>query len=405
MTETKRQHGRSSTWDDDPNGWQYYNNNNNYYFCPHSYSRSDNDHHHIDDCHRSLPTTASTTMTTTTSGTLTTHNPATGNHCLPFSSPSRNRWIPSLSLIHHHQQQRRRLASPFRLVRTHNDSVMTKLVAVQRFAMVSLVVMALISMTSSAWHLQDTIGPSLRLGKEEDDAASETLRSMPFQTFPNHQSMDDTERKNVVQDVTMVPVLEPGSYPRRLVYLTDQFQQAWQDGSRADIQTPQLPLAYLRQLHHHHDNVTGQLEIQSVYPMRQRQDNSALNDDETTTRSRYLDQTRLYGGNTGLDSNDFVGMERRRWPLHEDDPDHCHPMHSWQSMSFPVCNTIHEQEPLGVALSSAKMSLLSSKGFWRHAWKQQESQSSWPVDTNGTLHEGMTNTVTETKTSVWRTFK
>jgi hypothetical protein len=95
-------------------------------------------------------------------------------------------------------------------------------------------------------------------------------------------------------------------------------------------------------------------------------------------------------------------MELRRWPVHELDPEHCVPIAPWQSHFYPVCNVVHEhsfQQGLTANSSSSsssvdgegdgRLELLSSKGFWRHAWK---------LDQPSRGDDTMT-------TTVWRTFK
>lgn len=97
------------------------------------------------------------------------------------------------------------------------------------------------------------------------------------------------------------------------------------------------------------------------------------------------DETRLY---SVMDSADAVHMEKRIWPEHEFDSK-CKPMADWQSSMFPVCNDVHAQGLLVDNIVDDRFSLLSSKGFWRHAWKY-----------NSTDVGRTTNT-----TTVWRTFK
>lgn len=101
-----------------------------------------------------------------------------------------------------------------------------------------------------------------------------------------------------------------------------------------------------------------------------------------------MDETRYY--HIG-DSRDFPKMERRHWPVHDFDP-HCVPSAKWQSTFYPVCNDIHAETDVRQALIDADLSLLSSKGFWRHAWRHQVGRE------NGTK----TN---QTSTTVWKTFK
>ena len=100
------------------------------------------------------------------------------------------------------------------------------------------------------------------------------------------------------------------------------------------------------------------------------------------TTTEEVDDTRFYP--VGNSKDDFRSMERRRWPRHEWDP-HCEPSAKWQSHFHPVCNDIHAVADLQQALVTEQLSLLSSKGFWRHAW-----------------HHAKENT---TETTVWKTFK
>lgn len=82
---------------------------------------------------------------------------------------------------------------------------------------------------------------------------------------------------------------------------------------------------------------------------------------------------RFYYG-TEASSNDFPTKERRIFPQHEYDP-HCEPIDpSWQSTSFPTCNNVHE-DSITEALVDETQNLLSSKGFWRHAWKKLDITS------------------------------
>lgn len=86
-------------------------------------------------------------------------------------------------------------------------------------------------------------------------------------------------------------------------------------------------------------------------------------------------------------------MERRRWPQHEFDQN-CVPSAEWQSNFYPVCNEIHATTNLREALISGDLSLLSNKGFWRHAWRYDQV-----VETNAT------NATASAETTVWKTFK
>lgn len=118
----------------------------------------------------------------------------------------------------------------------------------------------------------------------------------------------------------------------------------------------------------------------TMYPLELRQ---------MPTNTSNIDLTRYYPVGS---SKDFPKMERRRWPRHEFDPN-CVPSAEWQSSFYPVCNDIHATADLRDALISGSLSLLSNKGFWRHAWRFDQLQ------TNATK-----DTVSE-ETTVWKTFK
>jgi hypothetical protein len=78
------------------------------------------------------------------------------------------------------------------------------------------------------------------------------------------------------------------------------------------------------------------------------------------------DVTRFY---PTVDSQD-TSMERRVWPQHELDP-HCEPMADWQTTFYPICNELHGTDMKDV-LFHDNLQLLSSKGFWRHAWQMDD---------------------------------
>jgi hypothetical protein len=118
--------------------------------------------------------------------------------------------------------------------------------------------------------------------------------------------------------------------------------------------------------------------------------------DHTTSRAAMDDWTRFYPEG---DSNDFPTMERRLWPKHEFDP-HCIPMAKWQSEFYPVCNDIHANANLREAILSGQLSLLSNKGFWRHAWRFTSQPTKTLVDNVTASAPPPTPEVT-----VWKTFK
>jgi serine/threonine protein kinase len=109
-------------------------------------------------------------------------------------------------------------------------------------------------------------------------------------------------------------------------------------------------------------------------------------------REEFMDETRYYDR---VDSKDTPGMERRRWPLHDFDP-HCAPSAQWQTTFYPVCNEIHASLDFRQAIVDEQFALLSSKGFWRHAWR-------YDVDDKRSNTSRWTNATSPT--TVWKTFK
>ncbi len=77
-----------------------------------------------------------------------------------------------------------------------------------------------------------------------------------------------------------------------------------------------------------------------------------------------MDPTRQYDKN---DSADLPTLERPQFPNHEFDP-HCLPAASWQTTFHPTCNEVHSRADIKQVLVDGEFSLLSRKGYWRHAW-------------------------------------
>lgn len=99
-----------------------------------------------------------------------------------------------------------------------------------------------------------------------------------------------------------------------------------------------------------------------------------------------LDVTRFYHEQDS--SQDFPQMERRTWPHHNLDPEHCLPMASWQAKFHPLCNEIHATD-FHNALLKENFSVISRSGFWRDTWRLDENNDS----------NNMTTAI------VWKTFK
>jgi len=118
-------------------------------------------------------------------------------------------------------------------------------------------------------------------------------------------------------------------------------------------------------------NASAKRQDQNVSPQLRRHGNN-----EEVDTTRFYDQG---------DSVDFPEMEVRKWPQHEFDSD-CEPMANWQSDFHPVCNEIHAVADIRQSLVDEELSLLSDKGFWRHAWRHEER-------------------IGDSATTVWKTFK
>lgn len=71
------------------------------------------------------------------------------------------------------------------------------------------------------------------------------------------------------------------------------------------------------------------------------------------------------------DSRVQTSMERHTFPRRGDNSeskDDCVPIANWQMNLFPTCNHLHTVD-FRKELASDSLTLLSDKGFWRHAWK------------------------------------
>lgn len=59
---------------------------------------------------------------------------------------------------------------------------------------------------------------------------------------------------------------------------------------------------------------------------------------------------------------------RSQTVIWDDKDNECVPMSQWQTASQPTCNSLHEVD-MNALLREKAFSLVSSKGFWRNAWK------------------------------------
>jgi hypothetical protein len=114
---------------------------------------------------------------------------------------------------------------------------------------------------------------------------------------------------------------------------------------------------------HSHSHSHTSSSIRVYYPMKalRKNDTNAHDDDAHDD-----DVTRFY---PTVDSQD-TSMERRIWPQHELDP-HCEPIADWQTTFYPICNELHGTD-MTDSLVDDDLQLLSSKGFWRHAWQMDD---------------------------------
>jgi hypothetical protein len=66
------------------------------------------------------------------------------------------------------------------------------------------------------------------------------------------------------------------------------------------------------------------------------------------------------------DTNDLA--QRAQTVVWDDATNDCVPMSTWQMYIHPTCNTLHEMD-ITQLLTANGLALVSSKGFWRNAWK------------------------------------
>ncbi|KAL7428129.1 hypothetical protein ACHAXH_003607, partial [Discostella pseudostelligera] len=83
-----------------------------------------------------------------------------------------------------------------------------------------------------------------------------------------------------------------------------------------------------------------------------------------------VDQNDLLTNNTDEDggaSEDGNAAQRSQTVVWDDD-EQCVPMSEWQTTIHPSCNSLHELD-LASLINDDALSLVSSKGYWRNAWK------------------------------------
>eukprot|EP00804_Cyclotella_cryptica_P011733 CCRYP_011348-RA/>CCRYP_011348-RA protein AED:0.03 eAED:0.03 QI:145/1/1/1/1/0.75/4/1296/327 len=67
------------------------------------------------------------------------------------------------------------------------------------------------------------------------------------------------------------------------------------------------------------------------------------------------------------ESEDDLDMTRTQTVVYDNDRE-CVPMEDWQTTFHPTCNSVHEMDASDL-LSQSAFKLVSSKGFWRNAWR------------------------------------
>ena len=123
------------------------------------------------------------------------------------------------------------------------------------------------------------------------------------------------------------------------------------------------------------------------YPTKNVKFTVSIDDDDDDA---FHDPTMIYDQS---DSSDLPTMERKKWPDHDFDPN-CKPSASWQSTFYPTCNEIHSNADMRQVMIDEEFTLLSSKGYWRHAWLH---------DVKGRSDQYMSNI--PFKNTVWKTLK
>jgi hypothetical protein len=96
--------------------------------------------------------------------------------------------------------------------------------------------------------------------------------------------------------------------------------------------------------------------------------NSRLEENFTLLQKQLLQQQQEAHQQTEShdDTNDLA--QRAQTVVWDDTTNECVPMSSWQMYIHPTCNTLHEIDVTQLLYANG-FALVSSKGFWRNAWK------------------------------------
>lgn len=257
--------------------------------------------------------------------------------------------------------------------------------------------MALSSVVVSVLQARQAVQPHQQQQQQQNHAANYEFRLlMPQGSGGNLRSNSNNDNK--------VPVLGVrSSLATRVTYLEPSPQTNGTSSTASAGNATTTPKQQkTRQLHTSQQPLTTQ-----SYPIRM------ANASTSSSGVRLYDQTRYYAHG---DSEDFQGMERRSWPEHPDadQKGSCEPMQEWQSMQYPVCNSVHEMDWRSNVAAGGRsgndgggglLKILSGNGFWRHAWKYEENVR---VEWNGTtpiVRSSSNVTNGNTPTTVWKTFK
>ena len=182
-------------------------------------------------------------------------------------------------------------------------------------------------------------------------------------------------------EATVVPSSADSTLWHRVVYLGQDNRESWEQ--RGSFTDPYSITTYPR--------VLPLTKISTKEGSNKDDDDDEFNNMESGLMQDY---TRWY---PQIDSSDEAfHMELKQWPIHEmedssqQSTNYCHPMHAWQSTSFPVCNTIHENN-IRLSFVEEDLFVISKKGFWRNAWGSVESISA--------------SNFSSARKTVWKTFK
>jgi len=107
-----------------------------------------------------------------------------------------------------------------------------------------------------------------------------------------------------------------------------------------------------------YDNTTNQNQAQTI--------NNSLEENFTLLQQQQQQQQQQVASNS--DDNDLTAQRAQTVVWDDTVNNECVPMSTWQMNIHPTCNVIHEMD-ITQLLHANGFALVSSKGFWRNAWK------------------------------------